>query len=118
MELDAQSQLSGHHFISEILNRSYKFRVLKLKDSLFIYIGDTENEVFDEMALAIPTDNVIGTTIIGVDSETDSREVAIHISRKLKKQVFVSCNVRTDNLLKPLLLKRLAQEIFDVPTAF
>lgn len=117
-EPEIQSPFTSHSFASECIDRWYKYRVLKMTDSVFIYIGDRDNETFDELALAIPMDNVTGTTIIGNDAVTDSKEIAIHMARKLKKQVFVSSNIRTDNMLKPLIIKRLAQEVIDVPEAF
>lgn len=112
------SHLASYHFWAEISNNWYNYRILKMNGSLFIYIGEKNNEIFDELAMAIPSDEIIGTTIIGNDSVTDSKEIALQITRRLKKQVFISCNVRSDNLLKPLLIKRLAEEIKDHPNAF
>lgn len=112
------SHLASYQFSAEISNSWYNYRILKMNGSLFIYIGEKSNETFDELAMAIPSDEIIGTTIIGNDSVIDSKEIAMQITRRLKKQVFISCNVRSDNLLKPLLIKRLAEEIKEHPKEF
>lgn len=89
-----------------------------MSNSIFIYIGEKDNEIYNEMAMAVPNEKPIGTTILGTNMESDSKEIALQISAKLKKQVYISCNILSDNLLKPLIIKALAAEIKQCPHAF
>lgn len=112
------SKWNGHIFSTEISESVYNFRILKMNASVFIYIGLSENEIFDEMAMALPTQDNVSTTIIGSRMGCDSQELAQQFAKRLNKQVFVSCNVPSNNTIRPLLVKRLADEIKCVPEAF
>lgn len=114
----AESKLTGHTFSADVSSNCYNYRILKMNNSVFIYIGERDNELFDELVMAVPSDSALGTTILGSDTGFDSKEIAIQMARRLKKQVFISCNVHLDNLLKPLIIKRLAKEISEHPEAF
>lgn len=89
-----------------------------MNQSVFIYIGQSENETFDEMAMALPTADVVSTTILGTQMGCDSQEMAQQFAKRLKKQVFVSCNVPSNNTIRPLLVKCVADEIKQNPEAF
>lgn len=112
------SKWSGHLFSADISEVKYNFRVLKMNQSVLIYIGPTENESFDEMAMALPTVDTVSTTIIGTQMGCDSQEMAQQFAKRLKKQVFVSCNVPSNNTIRPLLVKCVADEIKRNPDAF
>lgn len=86
--------------------------------SVLIYIGQSDNEVLDELAVALPVQDNVSTTIIGLNTGCDSQELAQQFTKRLKKQVFISCNVPTNNINRPLIVKRIAEEIKTVPEAF
>lgn len=113
-------RLRGHYFTADIGDSTYKYRVLLMKDSIFIYIGQGDNELFDEMAVAMPMDNseVLSTPIIGVDVGCESQEMAKIFAKKLNKQVFLSCNVDSNKMIRPMLAKHLSEEIKKCPAAF
>lgn len=91
-----------------------------MSDSIFIYIGQGDNEIFNEMAVAMPMANseVISTRIIGDDVGCESQEMAKTFAKKLNKQVFLSCNVDSDKMIRPMLAKHLSEEIKNRPEAF
>lgn len=114
------SRFKDHLFTADISDTTYKYRVLRMHDSIFIYIGQGDNETFDEMAVAMPMTNneVVSTRIIGVDIGCESQEMAKTFARKLNKQVFLSCNVDSDKMIRPMLAKHLSDEIKKCPEAF
>lgn len=91
-----------------------------MKDSIFIYIGQGDNEIFNEMAVAMPMadSEVVSTQILGVDVGCESQEMAKTFAKKLNKQVFFSCNVDSDKMIRPLLAKHLSDEIKKCPEVF
>lgn len=112
------SKWTDHLFSADISDVKYNFRVLKMNQSVLIYIGPTENETFDEMAMALPTADAVSTTILGTQTGCDSQEMAQQFAKRLKKQVFVSCNVPLNNTIRPLVAKCVADEIKRNPEAF
>lgn len=89
-----------------------------MNQSIFIYVGRSDAEPLDELAMAVPIEDVIGITIIGTQYGCDSQEFAQQITKRLRKQVFVSCNIPSNNTIRLLLVKRIAEEIKNVPDAF
>lgn len=112
------SKWISHHFTGNISDTLYSFRVLKMDKSLLIYIGQCDSEVLDELAVALPVQDNVSTTIIGSNTGCDSQELAQQFTKRLKKQVFISCNVPMSNINRPLIVKRIAEEIKNVPDAF
>lgn len=114
------SRLKDHFFTADISDTTYKYRILRMKDSIFIYIGQGDNEIFNEMAVAMPMANneVVSTRIIGVDVGCESQEMAKIFAKKLNKQVFLSCSVDSDKMIRPMLAKHLSDEIKKCPEAF
>lgn len=126
------TNLDNHYFQTSVSEKLYNFRILQLKDSLFIYIGENDNEDFDEMAMAMPMtepttptnsssiskNNILGTTIFGPQLGYGSQDLAKQIAKRLNKQIFFSCNVMSDQMTKLALIKRLIEEIDNVPEKF
>lgn len=113
-----ESKWKSHFFTADVLDTIYTFRVLKMNQSLFIHVGHNDSESFDELAMAVPVQDFVGTTIIGTQYGCDSQELAQQITKRLKKQVFVSCNIPSNNTIRLLLVKRITEEINNVPDAF
>lgn len=111
--------LQGHIFSTDISDNKYNFRVLKMKDSVFVYIGQSDAEVFTEMAMAMPmpSGEYLATSIIG-EQLCCSQELAVNLAKKLKKQVYLSCNVPQEPHIRPALCKRFADEVKQCPESF
>lgn len=112
------SRWKTHYFTAEISESIFSFRVLKMNQSVMIYIGQIENESLDELAMAVPVEDFVSTTIIGSAHGCDSQELAQQFARRLKKQIFISCNIPSNNLTRVMLVKRIAEEMKNVPDAF
>lgn len=110
-ETKVPSKWTSHVFSADISETMYSFRVLKMSGSLFIYIGVSENQAFDELATAFPTSDAVGTTIIGSPSGCDSQDIAQLLTQRFRKQVFVSYNAPSDGSVRQLILKRIVEEI-------
>lgn len=113
-----ESRWKTHYFTTEVSEEIFTFRVLKMAQSLLIYIGQLENESLDELAMAVPVEDFVSTTIIGTQHGCNSQELAQQFTRRLKKQIFISCNVNTSNLTRIALVKRIAEEMKNAPDAF
>lgn len=108
-----QSNIKSHTFSASINDSQFNYRILKMKDSVFIYIGEEGNETFDEIGMAMQTSKgeIISTTITGALLGCGSQELAEKLTKKLKKQIYVSCNVPVDGIVRPFIEKRLNEEI-------
>ncbi|XP_013099663.1 uncharacterized protein LOC106081934 [Stomoxys calcitrans] len=101
--------------------QKYTVRALKMNGATMVFLSASEPECLDEMAVAMkmPQDGqIIGTTILGAQSITDSQRLAEQFTRRYGRQFFVSFNVNVDRMTAPLLDKELSaymnnnQELF------
>ncbi|XP_035917479.1 uncharacterized protein LOC118514583 [Anopheles stephensi] len=101
----------------EVCEVLYNIRVLKMKESVFIYIGQDKAESFDEMAVAMPnasnTAEVLGTTIIGPPDGSGAQDLAQRVAKKLRKQVYLSLgsSVPNDRIVRPSIEKKIFDDI-------
>lgn len=110
-----------HSFGVEIENNQILFQVVKMKDSLYLWVGNKHHPVLQNMALAMNTkyDNFpIATKILGDEMETQSKNVACRLSKKLNKPVYVSYNLEETTFTVPVIEKRLSEEIKKFPEKF
>ncbi|XP_055381865.1 proteasome assembly chaperone 4-like [Condylostylus longicornis] len=114
------SKFTSQLFTTQVGESTYNFRVLKMVNSIFIYIGTQGNESLDEMGIAMPMKNneIVGTTIAGPLLGCDSQELASKLAKRLGKQVFISCNIPTDRMIRPAIEKALTEKIKLHPDAF
>lgn len=112
------SRFKIHTFTTDVSDVVYIFHILQMKDSIFIYIGESQKAQFSELAMAFPTEDAVSTQIFGPSSTCESKELSQQFTKRLKKQVFLSYNVPQNNSLRPLLVKRLVDEIKQNPNAF
>lgn len=114
------SNLTSYSFIMDIAGQILNFRVLKMENSSFIYIGKKDEEVLSGLALGIKlphqSSESISTSIL--ENSEDSQEIAQKLSARLNKPVFVSYNANVDRLMFPLVEKQLIQEIKERPECF
>ncbi|XP_053692221.1 proteasome assembly chaperone 4 [Sabethes cyaneus] len=108
------SNFTTHLCSVEVCDNSYNVRVLKMNNSVFIYIGENNAENFDELAMAMPMSadsEILTTSILGSLVGCGSEELAQKLARKLKKQVYVSVNVPNDRIIRPAIERKLFEEI-------
>jgi proteasome assembly chaperone 4 len=102
----------SHSFTGEAAGVTINYRVLKMQDSLFIYIGKKDEEALNGLAVGLlPPFNereAISTSIL---ESPESQDLAQKLAVRLKKPIFISCNLNVDRLIAPVIEKHLVQEI-------
>lgn len=116
-----ESGLLTHSFSEKIGAKTLLFSVLKLKDSVFVWIGlATEPKLMNIcLAMKSPYDTLpLTTNFLGSVNDDKSSALASKLSIRLKKPVFVSVNVELDRFQFPELSARLNEEIKLRPECF
>lgn len=115
------SNFEIHSFKAEILEKKIVYQVIKMENSLLIYINDLENSQFMDLSLAMNNryeNEAIGTRLIGDFTEEISKNIACRIAKKLQKVVYISYNLGQERFSTPLIEKRLYEEIKNNPDKF
>lgn len=110
-----------HVFTAEVVDRRIIFQVIKMLESVFISINYSNGLYLNDLSLAMLNryDKVpMCTQLLGDFSESSSKNMAMRISKKLGKNVYVSCNVDNDRMMLPFVEKRLYEEIKNDPEKF
>ena len=104
------------------MNNKVLFLVYQMKESLVVWIGCQNDPSLKELSLAMSTNYEKTPTpikLFGSVSSITSQALAVRLSKKLKKQVFVSCNVpEEDQAFLTCVEKRLVEEIHNFPACF
>lgn len=116
------SKFASHFFEAEIAGLKatiINYRILKMDNSVFIYIGPKDDEQLNALALGliIPNQSQISTSTSILESQ-ESKDMAQKLSIRLNKPVFVSCNVNLDRHTTPVVEKYLIEEIKERPECF
>lgn len=115
------STFSLHKFNSVHCDQKIIYQVLQMTDSLLIFINDKENMQLSNMFLSLPNryDNLpVGSRLFGDFMEETSKNIALRLSKKLNKTVYVSCNIDADAILLASIEKRIYDEIKEKPGMF
>lgn len=94
--------------------QKYTIRLLKMNAATMVFLSATEPECLEEMAVAMkmPQDGqIVGTTILGSQSTTESQRMAEKLSKRFGRQFFVSYNVQVDRMTGPLLEKQFSEYV-------
>ncbi|MCJ8750028.1 hypothetical protein PDJAM_G00194190 [Pangasius djambal] len=116
----ATETLSVHDFSEKLLEQMVHFHVLKLTGGFFLWVGTSPvlsnlavsmNSRFDSMPLS--------TLVLGDSSDTTPTSLGQRLTKKTKKQVFVSYNLPvTDSNLTLLVENRIKKEMELHPDKF
>lgn len=102
------SSLRSHEFVLTILNVDIKYQLLKMKDSIFLWIGDQKTPLLSDLSYGIQpqySSYPITTKILGTASpDLTSTMMAERLCKKLNKPVYVSFNL-------PVTSKQMIEEI-------
>ncbi|XP_078606023.1 proteasome assembly chaperone 4-like [Branchiostoma floridae x Branchiostoma japonicum] len=117
---EAQPTLGVHCFSERVFEQAVHFRVLKLKDSFFLWVGLQPSMANLAVALPARFDSIPSTSaLLGEFSDTTSCTLAQKLCKHTGKQVFVSCNLPTqDGMFLVEVEKRIHKEIKDNPEKF
>ncbi|XP_039484399.1 uncharacterized protein LOC120447074 [Drosophila santomea] len=96
----------------------FTVRALKMQGSTMLIINPKESEVFEELAVGMPSRNSassesISSTILGGHGQTDSSVLAAKLSKRYFRQFYVSLNLKLDRLVFPLFEKALVTYMQD-----
>ncbi|XP_006634627.1 proteasome assembly chaperone 4 [Lepisosteus oculatus] len=115
-----EGTISVHNFSEKILEQVVHFHVMKMKDGFFLWIG--ASSVLSNLAVAMCSkyDSVpLATLVFGDSSDTSPSSLAQRLTKKTKKQVFVSYNLpSTEANLTLLVENRVKKEMELFPDKF
>ncbi|XP_065064548.1 proteasome assembly chaperone 4-like [Rhopilema esculentum] len=118
-ENDPSSTLSEHSFHEVIGETAIYFKILKMRESIFLWIGDCPN--FDHLAVSTPTKMShipSSSTILGEDNGNIYGPIAQRLAKRLKKQVLLSLNTAANEETLYLIEKRFLEEFQRYPEKF
>lgn len=111
-----------HTFTTEVLDKNVLIQVIKMIDSLMIFINAVDKMVLSDLSLGMINTRhfkePIATKIMGNFTEDTSKNMALKLAKRLKKNVYVSFNLDNDKLMLPAVEKRLCEEIKNKPDKF
>ncbi|XP_002741269.1 proteasome assembly chaperone 4-like [Saccoglossus kowalevskii] len=112
--------LSVYNFSDRLMEHSIHFHVLKLNESFLVWIGDRSANMSSlAVSMTTPYDQIPSSaSLLGEASDTPSTVLSQKLAKKTRKQVFVSYNLPTDQMLLPLVEKRLIEEMNTHPDKF
>lgn len=108
-------------FSASIGDKNILYQVLKMKDSLFIFINERNNLNLDDLSLAMNSNYdrcPIATQLFGNFSTETSKSIAARTCKKLNKCVYFSCNIEFDKITFPYIEKCLYDQIKKYPERF
>ncbi|KAM9495144.1 proteasome assembly chaperone 4 [Clarias gariepinus] len=109
-----------HDFSEKLLEQMVHFHVMKLSGGFFLWVGT--GPVLSNLAVSMDSrfDSMpLSTLILGDSSDTTPTSLAQRLTKKTKKQVFVSYNLPvTDSNLTMLVENRIKKEMELHPDKF
>ncbi|XP_056096486.1 proteasome assembly chaperone 4 [Rhinichthys klamathensis goyatoka] len=112
--------ISVHDFSEKILEQLVNFHVMKLSGGFFLWIGS--GPVLSNLAVSIGSkydSSPLSTLVLGDTSDTTPISLAQRLTKKTKKQVFVSYNLPMTNSNLALLVEdRIKREMELHPDKF
>ncbi|XP_051952471.1 proteasome assembly chaperone 4-like [Xyrauchen texanus] len=119
-DVAAVELITVHDFCEKILEQQVHFHVMKMSGGFFLWIGS--NPVLSNLAVSINSkygSTPLSTLVLGDTSDTTPTSLAQRLTKKTKKQVFVSYNLPlSDSNLLLLVENRIKQEMELHPDQF
>nr|XP_056710756.1 proteasome assembly chaperone 4 [Euleptes europaea] len=114
--------ISLHGFRGRLAEQPVHFHAMRLRGSLFLWVGEEEAPRLSNLAVAMctPRDSIpASTSLLGDASDSTSNSLAQRLASKTKKQIFVSYNIKnTDNSFILLVENRIKEEMKAFPEKF
>ncbi|XP_054841607.1 proteasome assembly chaperone 4 [Eublepharis macularius] len=113
-------QISLHNFCGRLSEQLVHFHAMRLRDSLFLWIGEAPQLSSLAVAMCTPRDSIpASTSLLGDASDSTSNCLAQRLASKTKKQIFVSYNIKnTDSSFILLVENRIKEEMTAFPEKF
>jgi hypothetical protein len=116
-----KSSFEIHSFGTEIADTPVHFQILKMENSLFIWIGSGVDPTFNDLGMALNTNYdrlPLSTRLMGAHTDMTSLNLASRLAKKFQRAVYVSYNLPSDRLILPAIEKRLQEEMKAHPEKF
>lgn len=113
--------LKFHEFMAEIGDLSIVCHIIKMEDSLYVWIGNCNENVMNDLSFAIKSPyekEPLTTKIMGSIVNDCSSNLAKRLSKKLSMPVYISFNVQVDNFSLLGIERRLQDEFKLHPEIF
>ncbi|GAA6098419.1 proteasome assembly chaperone 4 [Tachysurus ichikawai] len=118
--LESTETVSVHDFCEKLLEHVVHFHVMKLTEGFWLWVGTSS--VLSNLAVSMSSrfDSMpLSTLLLGDSSDTTPTSLAQRLTKKTKKQVFVSYNLPvTDSNLTMLVENRIKKEMELHPDKF
>ncbi|XP_033218389.1 proteasome assembly chaperone 4-like [Belonocnema kinseyi] len=103
-----------HEFMTQVGEIKVAGHILKMEDSLYLWVGEKSKDIMDDFSLAFPSkyeSQPVVTKLLGPVADTTSNNIAKRLAKKFGKPVYVSFNLQADNLSLPGIEKSLHDEL-------
>ncbi|XP_030358716.1 proteasome assembly chaperone 4 [Strigops habroptila] len=109
-----------HDFSGRLGEQRVHFHAMRLRDSLFLWVGAAPALASLAVAMCSPRDSIpVAASLLGDPSDTASACLAQRLASKTKKQIFVSYNLQnTDSSFTLLIENRIKEEMMAFPEKF
>ncbi|XP_075562429.1 proteasome assembly chaperone 4 [Pelecanus crispus] len=116
----AAGGIALHDFSGRLGEQRVHFHAMRLRDSLFLWVGAAPALASLAVAMCSPRDSIpVAASLLGDPSDTASACLAQRLASKTKKQVFVSYNLQnTDSNFTLLIENRIKEEMMAFPEKF
>ncbi|XP_064363164.1 proteasome assembly chaperone 4 [Dromaius novaehollandiae] len=116
----AAAGIAVHDFSGQLGEQLVHFHAMRLRDSLFLWVGAAPALASLAVAMCSPRDSVpVSASLLGDPSDPAAVSLARRLARKTKKQIFVSYNLQnTDSNFSLLIENRIKEEMMAFPEKF
>ncbi|XP_058803173.1 uncharacterized protein LOC131671063 [Phymastichus coffea] len=109
-----------HDFHDQVGEVRLVCQMMKMDNSLYMWISDYNEPNMKDLSLAFTIDNepnkpVVSTKIMGPVVDETSINIANKLSKKTGKPIYVSFNANADNLTLPNIERRIYEEFKNHP---
>ncbi|XP_063981690.1 uncharacterized protein LOC135164869 isoform X2 [Diachasmimorpha longicaudata] len=108
-----ESSFTFHDYTEIVEQFAYTCQIMKMEDSFYVYIGQSENERMDGLIYAFLSayDNLpVAVRLTGLAEQEWSLSLASRLTALSGKHVYISCNLEVPCYLKVAIGKRVTAE--------
>lgn len=116
-----ECSIKFHDFAAKIGDSSIAYHLIKMENSLYVWIGDGNERAMNDLSYAIGSTyekEPLSTKIMGPILDDVSISLSKRLSKRLSMAVYVSFNVQANNLSLPAIERRLRDEFNAHPEIF
>lgn len=107
-----------HNFVIQVGEVSFGCQVIKMQDSLYLWIGNNNDKTMNDLSFAFMSNYEsipVATKIIGSTDDSTSSNMAKRLTKKCGKAIYISFNVTADKFTLPGIEKSVFDELKQHP---